>query len=216
MPIDMRQFYEPLSDYFRRKRINLFYQMFEIKPSTKLLDIGGGLNFWLLAKEEGFPTHDVTIVNLSPLPADTDLPNHIHWIVADGTSLPFDDFTFDIAFSNSVIEHVGDHASQAQFADQVRRVATKYFVQTPSRDFPIEPHLLAPFIHWFPKKVQRLLVRNFTVWGLAARPTPEECEELLNELKLLNHKELHSFFPDSTIQIERFLGIPKSIVAVKN
>jgi SAM-dependent methyltransferase len=215
MTLDMRNFYKPLSIYFRRKRLQMFYQMFEVKPSTKVLDVGGGATFWLLAEADGFPCPDVTIVNLDPPPADVDLPSHIHWVVADGTQLPFDDGTFDIAFSNSVIEHVGDHEAQVQFADQIRRVAAHYFVQTPSRDFPIEPHVLAPFIHWFPKEIQRLLLRNFTVWGLATRPSPEECEALLNELKLLNHKELHSFFPDSTIQIERFLGIPKSLLAIK-
>ena len=37
-------------------------------------------------------------------------------------------------------------------------------------EFPIEPHVLTPFIHWLPRKLQARLLRNFTVWGLMTRP----------------------------------------------
>jgi 2-polyprenyl-3-methyl-5-hydroxy-6-metoxy-1,4-benzoquinol methylase len=60
--------------------------------------------------------------------------------------------SFDIVFSNSVIEHVGDAESQQQFAHEIARVGRAYWVQTPNRRFPVEPHLLTPFLHFLPTR----------------------------------------------------------------
>ncbi len=70
---------------------------------------------------------------------------------ADGTQLPFGDREFDIAFSNSVIEHVPPEL-QAAFAAEVSRVADRYFVQTPNRYFPIEPHYQLPLFQFLPRQ----------------------------------------------------------------
>ncbi len=150
--------------------------------------------FWNLAKTEGFPVPNVTIVNIHA--ADSPLPDHINWIVACGTKLPFDDFAFDIAFSNSVIEHLSTWEVQTQFANEISRIAPNYFVQTPSKSFFFETHLLTPFIHWLPKNFQRPLMRNFTGWGIITRPSQEYCEKFLQELRLLNREEMKKLFPD--------------------
>jgi hypothetical protein len=54
------------------------------------------------------------------------------------------DQEYDIAFSNSVIEHVGDWERQAAFASEIRRVGKNLWIQTPAKECPIEPHYLAP------------------------------------------------------------------------
>ena len=76
-------------------------------------------------------------------------------MAGDGRALPFRDEAFDVVFSNSVIEHVGDAASQRRFAREVARVGRAYWVQTPNRWFPVEQHLLTPLVHWLPKSWQR-------------------------------------------------------------
>jgi hypothetical protein len=135
-------------------------------------------------------------------------------VVGDGRFLPFGDKSFDIVFSNSVIEHLGDFASQQLFAKETVRVGIRYCVQTPNRWFPIDPHLFTPLIHFLPQGWQRRLLRNFTIWGLVARPTLEQCDEFLQEVRLLGYREFKGLFPNAEIYRERFFGLTKSLVAI--
>jgi transposase len=135
--------------------------------------------------------------------------------VGDARATAFEDNAFDIVFSNSVIEHLGDSDSQAQFAREVRRLAPNYFVQTPDKRFPVEPHFLAPFVHWLPPRIRRRVVRNFSVWGLVTRPSFERCCELVREIRLLSKREMRNYFPDAELITEHFLGMPKSLISVR-
>jgi Methyltransferase domain len=63
-------------------------------------------------------------------------------LVGDGCKLNIPDESYDIAHSNSVIEHVGSWERQKQFASEIRRVGKSFWVQTPAREFFIEPHYL--------------------------------------------------------------------------
>jgi len=56
--------------------------------------------------------------------------------------LNYSDNEFDICFSNSVIELVGSFEDQRKFANEIRRVGRKLWVQTPARSFFFEPHYL--------------------------------------------------------------------------
>jgi hypothetical protein len=211
--MDIHEVSKPFRLHFRRKRLQVLYKNFNINNSVKLIDIGGDLFFWDLADKEGLTLPQITIVNIYDKPST--LPDYITWVVADGKKLPFNDFEFDIAFCNSVIEHLGNWESQLELAKEIKRVAPNYFVQTPNQKFPVEPHFITPFIHWLPKAVQKRLIRNFTIWGLVTRPTSEYCEHFLAELRLLEIDEMFKLFSDSSIVTENFLGIPKSIYAIK-
>ena len=137
----------------------------------------------------------------------------------DGRLLPFADKSFDIVFSNSVIEHVGTFADQRRFADEVARVGCRYWIQTPNRRFPVELHVMLPLIHFFPKSVQRSVVSRFTLWQYATHPTPDMRRDylhhFLNELNLLDRRGLQQLFPGARIVCERVLGMPKSLIAVR-
>jgi hypothetical protein len=141
------------------------------------------------------------------------------WVAGDGRALPFRDAAFDVVFSNSVIEHVGDAASQQLFALEVARVGRAYWVQTPNRWFPVEQHLLTPLVHWLPQSWQAAIVRRGTVWSALTRPTPDRrdfyIEHFLRDIRLLSYREVARLFPGARIIRERFLGATKSLIAYR-
>jgi hypothetical protein len=146
------------------------------------------------------------------LQAQRGVPRQIR---GDGRRLPFADGAFDVAYSNSVIEHVGDGEDQRRFAAEVRRVAARLWVQTPSRWFPVEPHLVAPFVHFLPRRLQHVLARWATPWGWENRPSAEQARAFVDGIRLLTFREMRELFPDCEILRERFLGLTKSFVALR-
>jgi hypothetical protein len=211
--MNIHALYDAIFRLFRPRRLRTFYRVFEIGKETQVLDLGGTLYWWRLAAELGLPIPKVTIVNLSPAPPD--LPAWIRWIRADARSLPFRDGSFDVAFSNSLIEHLYSFDGQARFAREVRRVAGRWWVQTLDFRFPVEPHYVAPIIHWLPLGVRRHLTRWCTPWGWIERPTPERCAEFAREIRIMRRSEMRRLFPGSQLLTERLLGLPKSIIAIQ-
>jgi len=208
----MHAIYRPVLTYFRRKRLRHFYEMNNVGPQSRILDVGGTAFFWNLASSLGLPAPG-QIVILNNHEATGSLPANINWICADARRMPLADRAFDIVFSNSVIEHLGDAKSQQMMASEIRRVGCGYWVQTPDPRFPIEPHYLTPFIHWLPRDRRRRFIRNGTIWGLITRPDDDAIDERLVEIKLINAVEFRSLFPDARIIVERFCGLPKALIA---
>ncbi len=193
--------------------MRLFEETFKITEQTRILDVGGSPFIWQFASV----TPRLTFLNLpGALAPPTESRSQV---AADGRFLPFADRSFDIVFSNSVIEHVGDHDNQIRFAEEVRRVGNAYWVQTPNRTFPVEMHLMLPLVHFLPSHLQRSIVYRFTGWEKFTRPTAEEresyLEHCLQELKLLDRRSLKDLFPDAKIAGERVFGLTKSLVAMK-
>jgi hypothetical protein len=187
-----------------------FTETFRPNAGTTVLDVGGTPYNW----EQIGAQFPITLLNTEPLAADG-LGAHYTRVQGSGTQLDFADRSFDIAFSNSVIEHVGSLDAQRAFARELRRVGRQVWVQTPARSFFFEPHLLAPFIHFLPLGWQRRLVRNFTLWGWITRPSRASVDRLLGELRLLDYATFRDLFPDCEIRRERFLGLTKAFVAVR-
>jgi hypothetical protein len=199
---------------FRRRRMKTFYALFQLSAKTRLLDIGGAPNTWIAesACDAKFP---VTLVNLR-FPDPAVLTNgRFTAVEGDATNLPFADASFDIAFSNSVIEHMTTWERQQAFAMQASRVAKKLWIQTPARSFPLEPHVLAPFFQYFPRSLQTRMARRFTLWGLLTKPNTMQVDEMLSDIRLLTHREMKQLFPDCRILKERVLGLTKSYIAVR-
>lgn len=194
---------------FRRARMKRFHELFRIDAGSRVLDVGGTAYNWDLAPV--WPR--LTLANLGERPAD--LPPEVDYVRVDATDLPFADGAFDVVYSNSVIEHLGTPERQARMAREIQRVGRRYFVQTPDATFPVEPHLLTPFIHFVPPRYRARLLRNGTVWGWVTRPGRAECQAFVDEVRLLRKGELRAMFPGAAIESERILGLSKSLLALR-
>ncbi len=200
--------HRPLARYFRSRRLRRFASIFGVDPETTVLDLGGAEYYWPWLAA----TPRVTVANVSK----RDLrPKDLAWIQADGRQLPFRDGTFDVVYCNSVLEHLPDEASRQALAREVARVGAGYCVQTPNRWFPVEAHTLTPGFHFLPRRWQLRLARNFTVWGWLQRPSKAEARGFIENIHLLSAKDLKQLFPDAQIERERFLGLTKSVIAVR-
>ena len=194
----------PFWRHFRRKRMARMVAEMEVTEATTVLDVGGSPLIWDFVAAQPH----VTVLNLT---AQSGVRGG-GVVMADAARLPFRDNAFDLAFSNSVIEHLASSEQMAAFAGEVARVGRRYYVQTPSRWFPIEPHLMTPLIHYLPIKVQRRLLRNFTVWGWIVRPTEKDIDEHFAFTHLLTRRSFADLFPDAELQVETTLGLHKSFI----
>lgn len=208
--MDIHNIYRAFQNYFRPRRKRKFMANFpEVTHGAPVLDVGGTTCWW----EEDFPKDiNVTIVNTDGRHQAEVESLGFKFSKADGRKLPFGDKEFYLTFSNSVIEHVGTLADQERFATEAARCGQKLYLQTPNKWFPIEPHLIALFIHWLPFKIARRLIRYFSIWGLVAKPSQATIDEFLLTTRLLTKKELARIFPHAHVIEEKFFGLTKSYI----
>ena len=169
-----------------------------------MLDLGGTPRVWRFVREP----LSITIVNL-PGATGAEMPSHheLRFVEADACELSeFEDQSFDLVFSNSVIEHVGGEQRQAAFAREVRRLGTAYWVQTPSKWFPIEAHTGMPLWWFYPERARRYFI---TRWH---RKLPEWAEAMA-ATRVLTRQRMLELFPRCALYVESIGGIPKSYTA---
>jgi hypothetical protein len=70
-----------------------------------------------------------------------------------------------------------------------------------------------------PSRIRAWIARRFTVWEWVTRPAPDRrafyIEHFLADIRLLGPVEIRNLFPGSRLIRERFLGLTKSLVAVR-
>jgi hypothetical protein len=202
-----------LSHRLRERRFKLFERLVETLPRPlRILDVGGTNEFWEQRDWAGRDDVSITLVNLE---APERRHANIHPTAGDATDLAEHvDHSFDIAFSNSVIEHLFTFDNQSRMAQEIRRVASAYWVQTPNFWFPIEPHFLVPAWHWLPEDARVAILRRRGVGWAGRCPDPQHARKVVEEHRLMRRRELARLFPDATIIGERIGGLVKSWTAV--
>ena len=205
------QLYARIQPGFRNRRRKLFLERLQPGPSTRVLDVGGFVYDWEGVVPISSP---ITVLNRERQPTGP-IPARYTCVVGDARKMDFADQSFDIAYSNSVIEHLGSYEDQQRFAAEIRRVARRLFVQTPNRWFFMEPHFVVPFIHYLPGSVARPMLRFCSVRALLRRGDNVDLRQLASELRLLSFREMKLLFPDCEIYRETWLGLTKSFVAIR-
>jgi hypothetical protein len=201
--------YTHVGGYCRRRRYRWLLR--EFRDCRTVIDLGGTVESWNSAPER-FPR--TTLVNRVPLNGHR-LPEGFTYVQADACDSGLDGQPFDLAFSNSAIEHMGTLERQQAFAREMLRLGRRVYCQTPNRWFPIEPHYLAAFVHWLPLRFFGHYVHRWlTLQGWADRPSPEQSRNVRQReaVRLLTRRALLVLFPGCHIRTERFLLWPKSFV----
>lgn len=203
---------------FRQRRLRRFLSLVDeviaAKGTCNILDIGGKVAYWqaLYPLWRDRACH-ITLVNLV---SEAVPEGPFTSLSGDACDLgQFADMAFDLVHSNSVIEHVGSWRDQCRMAREVRRLARRYFVQTPNFWFPIEPHFRTPFIHWLPEPWRAAIVSRRACGFYPRAASYDETRRILDDARLLDGKAMAALFPDAVIEHERVAGLTKSLIAIR-
>jgi hypothetical protein len=202
--------YDPasLSGRARERRWQRFARTFPAIGEMTVLDLGGDARAWRNCSVR--PAH-VLLLNI--VAQEVEEP----WmtaLVGDACEPPADLPAADLVYSNSVIEHVGGHWRRERFAAAVHG-APRFWVQTPYRYFPIEPHFMLPWLQHLPLALRRRLIASWPLGNYGALKDPERALRYAMEIDLLSVNEMRTYFPDAEILKERACGLTKSLIAVK-
>lgn len=148
----------------RNRLCQLFLKVMRPSPTDRVLDVGVSDEVSIEANmlEQIFPHREnLTCASLSDGSAILGAyPGVRHESIKPHQPLPFADQSFDIVYSNAVLEHAGSAEKQRFFLSELCRVARRRFVAVPNRLFPLEHHTCLPLVHWLPKPTFRRFLRG--------------------------------------------------------
>ncbi|MGE0030827.1 MAG: methyltransferase domain-containing protein [Steroidobacteraceae bacterium] len=212
----------------RRKRAALFHRYFDIRPDTRILDLGGsdGTHIHYLLADSAASSANVHVADIDHAAVERAVARYRYQPVflAENAGLPFPDRYFDVVVCSSVLEHVtipkqeiwqerSDSRfrqracdEQRRFAIELARVTHGYFVQVPYRGFPVETHSWLPFVGIVPRPLQcRIIALANRCW----------IKRTIPDFHLPGVREMSGYFPSARLVRERWLGLTKSLIAIK-
>ncbi len=152
MPNPVEALASAVSKRSRSQKWAQFLALMTPGPDDRLIDVG--VNTIEYSESDNYlERHYAYPKNITAVGVETDFTEfkrrypEVTAITSDGTRLPFEDDSFDIACSNAVIEHVGGHEKQVAFLRELYRVGKRGYMTTPNRLFPIEVHTRIPLLH---------------------------------------------------------------------
>jgi hypothetical protein len=201
------------SNKHRNERFRRFEALVSRLPRPlRILDVGGTNQFWMQRGWADRPDVQIVTLNLS---AEPQQHQNILPVAGDATDLhQFPGQSFDVAFSNSVIEHLFTLENQQRMASEIQRVGKCYWVQTPNFWFPMEPHFHVPGWQWMPLDLRVSIIRRHRCGWRGPCEDPKRARELVREVRLMTAAELKSIFPKASLVPERFFGMTKSWIAI--
>jgi len=202
---------DSIGNKFRQKRMIFFKEIINRLPKPlHILDVGGYEIFW---ENIGFQNSGEVKIVLLNLTKEETKSRNIKSVIGDATDLSvYKKNSFDIVFSNSVIEHLYTSENQKKMADEVMRVGKYHFIQTPNKYFFIEPHYILPYFQFVPKTFKYFILTK-TKFSRMRYWEKDVAEQYIEEIRLLSLNKMKKLFPKSQIRKEKFLGMNKSFIA---
>lgn len=144
-----------ISAFNRQRKWKTFLGLFPLQPQNTILDLGFTAKEYsntdnYLEKNYPYP-EKITALGIDDPKEFSERYPKIKALNYNGGIFPLDTQSFDIGWSNAVIEHVGNRKAQLIFIKEIKRVAKRGFITTPNRYFPIEVHTRVPLLHFLPK-----------------------------------------------------------------
>lgn len=213
-----------LGSQFRRKRFkyveSLVRHVLTTQNECTIIDIGGTATYWKLMSAELLKRCVITISNLENVRGGdprTNVPTEGLFVfhIGDGRDLKeIATDQFDIAHSNSVVEHVGKFSDMESYCKELVRVGRYYYLQTPNVWFPIEPHYGAPFIHWLPSPARARLLSKWNI-GFHKRYTSlDAAYNFVEFINLIDQLGVENLLPNGCIRKEKLFLLTKSIISI--
>ena len=207
---------------FRSRRFVKIRQLIETilaeRGEARILDIGGTETYWLIGKEflrQHRNRIKITLVN-TEIEHVTDT-TMFDALVGDGSNPDlFGSERFDLVHSNSVIEHVGSWERMRAFAENTKRLAPRYYVQTPNYWFPLEPHFRFPGFQYLPERVRVALIMRYSLGFFRRIADLEEARDIIDHHTLISTRQIRELFADAQVSHEKLLGFNKSIIAIRS
>lgn len=206
---------------FRARRFAHVQRLIETilaeRGRAEILDLGGTETYWRIGADFiRANRHRLAITMINPEPQaveDRDLFSFHAGSAADKAL--FAGRRFDLVHSNSVIEHVGSWRAMEGFAANARRLAPRYYIQTPNFWFPYEPHFRFPGFQYLPAAVRARLIMRFSLGFFRRIDDAAEAEDIIRHHRLLSTREMAGLFPDADVFHEKAFGLNKSIIAMR-
>ena len=187
---------------------------------VRILDLGGSVDYWRRVGVDFLRQHQARITVLNNVATELHAEGAEEMFstaVGDACNMSHvKDGAFDLVHSNSVIEHVGGWSRMKALASEVRRLAPRYYVQTPYQWFPIDPHRWRfPMIHWLPQSLQAKLMMALPICYAGRLRCLNEAHDHLEHLEMIDRSQFRLLFPDADLHNEMVLGLTKSLVAIR-
>lgn len=203
-----------ISHYNRKRKWTAFTAIIRPSPDLTVLDVGysNRENFEadnFIEKHYPYPQMLTALGTEAPSEFKLRYPA-VKCVHYDGVTFPFKDQSFDVCWSNAVIEHVGNRNEQLRFLKEIKRVARRAFISTPNRFFPIEVHTRTPLLHLLPKplfdRYLKIVGQGWATGGYMNLLSLRELKCLLSEANIT----------DFAVIKNRLLGFAVDFVVILN
>jgi hypothetical protein len=155
MNVVLRKLKERVKKISRQRKNDFFYSL--VDKNSTVLDVGVfpeavngnkdiSTNHFL--KGFKFAPQNYTGLSIDSLAGMDKIYPGMRFVQYNGGVFPFKDREFDWAYSNAVIEHVGDYDTKLLFVKEMVRTCKNVFFTTPNKYFPVDAHTMVFFIHW--------------------------------------------------------------------
>lgn len=191
-----------ISAYNRQRKWKLFWDHINPKEKDTLLDVG----FMIKERfdidnylERNYPyPENITALGVEDAGEFVKKYPQIKAVKYDGKIFPFPDKTFDVCWSNAVVEHVGSRERQVLFLKEINRVSKIAYITTPNKYFPVEVHTLTPFMHMLPKhifdKYLMLTNRKWATGDFMNILSLKDVNEIMKAAGIVHYKILKNKF----------------------